>query len=299
MPTYDFQQDFLANLTNSQAHARFSFADYLGNVYATDYDFKDTLPILYSCKSLLVPSPFSYEMAHLDTYCLLLTTKGCGKLYIQDSEQELTAGTLAFIDCQKAHKLSCLHNTWEYTICFVSRTVTEYYYKKLCSDSTCFKLTSYSNVMPIWEQLRKEQEDDYAHALIRAKLLIQLYTELFVLRSLEASDSYHIPTYILDMKKSFDTAYYEPFSLDELARKYQISKYRLCREFSQYYEETPLQYINQVRIEKANELILSTDDKIGIIGQRVGIDNTNHFIRLFKDKTGVTPLYFRKATPIL
>ena len=44
---------------------------------------------------------------------------------------------------------------------------------------------------------------------------------------------------------------------------------------------------------------INEGDKIGVIGQRVGIENTNHFIRLFKDKTGVTPLYYRKATPIL
>ncbi|MBQ7943010.1 MAG: AraC family transcriptional regulator [Lachnospiraceae bacterium] len=299
MQSFNIQDEFLANLTHTEAHSRFSFKDYLGKIYASDYDFCELLPQLYSYKSILVTSPFSYELRNLDTYCLILTTKGSGRLLYQDMEYELTAGTLAFIDCQKTHKLTCTHTTWEYTICFVSRTITEYYYSKLCTQSCTFKLTPYSNLMPIWEQLRKEEENDYTHALIRAKLLVQLYTELFILRSLEASDSYHIPTYLLDMKKSFDTAYYEPFSLDELAQKYQISKYRLCREFAQYFQETPLQYLNQVRIEKAKELLLSTDDKIGVIGQHVGIENTNHFIRLFKDKTGVTPLYFRKETPIL
>ncbi len=299
MQTFHIQEEFLKNLTHTEAHSRFSFHDYLGMIYTHDYDFNEILPLLYSCKSILVTPPFSYELQNLNAYCLILTTKGSGKLLYHEAEYELTTGTLAFIDCQKAHKLTCSHTTWEYTILFVSRPVTDYYYSKLCDTSCIFKLTSYSNLMPIWEQLRKEDTDDHTHALIHSKLLVQLYTELFLLRSLEASDTYHIPIYLLDMKKSFDTAYYEPFSLDELARKYQISKYRLCREFSQYFEETPLQYLNQIRIEKAKELLLSTDDKIGVIGQRVGIDNTNHFIRLFKEKTGVTPLYFRKATPIL
>ncbi|MBE5876073.1 MAG: helix-turn-helix transcriptional regulator [Lachnospiraceae bacterium] len=299
MQTFHIQEEFLKNLTHTEAHSRFSFQEYPGTLYHNDYDFQELLPLLYSSKNLLVTSPFSYELQNLNAYCLILTTKGSGKLLYQNHEYELTANTFAFIDCLNPHKLICSHPTWEYTIFFVSRPVTDYYYSKLCDDSCVFKLTSYSNFLPLWEQLRKEDANDYTHALIRAKLLVQLYTELFLLRSLEASDSYHIPTYLSDMKKSFDTAYYEPFSLDELARKYQISKYRLCREFSQYFQETPLQYINQVRIEKAKELLLSTDDKIGVIGQRVGIDNTNHFIRLFKDKTGVTPLYFRKATPIL
>ncbi len=299
MQSFNLQEAFLKNLVHTEANSRFSFKDYLGIIFDCNYDFNNILPQLYSYKNILVTAPFSYELNNLNTYCLILTTKGSGKLLYQGAEHELTNGTFAFIDCQEPHKLTCTHTTWEYTICFVSRSVTEYYYAKLCEQSCVFKLTSYSNIISVWEQLRKEDENDYTHALIRAKLLVQLYTELFVLRSLEASTSYHIPTYLSDMKRSFDTTYYEPFSLDDLAHKYQISKYRLCREFAQYYQETPLQYLNQIRIEKAKELLLSTDDKIGVIGQRVGIENTNHFIRLFKDKTGVTPLYYRKTTPIL
>ena len=135
--------------------------------------------------------------------------------------------------------------------------------------------------------------------MLRAKTLTQLCTELYLIRKKENSSNFHIPAYLLDMKKTFDTACDEPFSLDEAAQKYRVNKYRLCREFSAHFQSTPLQYLNQVRIERAKELLLDTDEKICDIGQLVGIENTNHFIRLFKEKTGVTPLTFRKETPIL
>ena len=128
---------------------------------------------------------------------------------------------------------------------------------------------------------------------------MDLYTQLYLARSLELSNSYHVPSYIADMKKSFDTAYNEEYSLDELAQKYNVNKYRLCREFAQYYEDTPLQYLNGVRLTKAKELLLHSDEKVVTIGQMVGIENTNHFIRLFKEKNGVTPLAYRRETPIL
>lgn len=299
MPSFLIQEEFLKNLTHTETHSRFSFQDYLGTIYHADYDFQNTLPLLYSQKHIHVTAPFSYELRNMNAYCFILTTKGSGKLQYMDSEYNLGTGSFAFIDCLLLHKLSCIHTSWEYTLFFVNRAVTDYYYSKLCSSSCVFHITPYSNIMPILEQIQKEDVDDELHALIRAKLLVSFYTELYILRSLEARETYRIPTYLLDMKNSFDTAYFEPFSLDELARKYQISKYRLCREFSQYFKETPLQYLNQIRIEKAKELLISTDDKIGIIGQHIGIENTNHFIRLFKDKTGVTPLSYRKATPIL
>lgn len=57
--------------------------------------------------------------------------------------------------------------------------------------------------------------------------------------------------------------------------------------------------MNRIRIEKAKELLISTDEKIVEISQMVGIENTNHFIRLFKEKTGVTPLTYRRETPVI
>lgn len=101
------------------------------------------------------------------------------------------------------------------------------------------------------------------------------------------------------MRQRFDQAYDRPYSLDELALEYGINKFRLCREFAKYYEYTPIQYLNKVRIDHAKNLLLETDEKIVEISQMVGIENTNHFIRLFKEKTGVTPLTYRKETPVI
>lgn len=101
------------------------------------------------------------------------------------------------------------------------------------------------------------------------------------------------------MHHRFNTTYFEIYSLDELAVEYKINKFRLCREFAKYYEYTPIQYLNKIRIDKAKELLLSTDEKIVAISQMVGFENTNHFIRLFKEKTGVTPLTYRRETPVI
>lgn len=56
----------------------------------------------------------------------------------------------------------------------------------------------------------------------------------------------------------------------------------------------PLQYLNEKRVDAAKELLLTTDYRIHEIGSIVGIDNTNHFIYLFKKFTGMTPLTFRR-----
>ena len=137
------------------------------------------------------------------------------------------------------------------------------------------------------------------HCLMRSRELFIFYTQLCLSNALQQTGSYHVPSYIAEMKECFDRAYQEQYSLDDLARRYQVNKFTLGRQFAKYYIDTPLQYLNKVRIEKAKELLLHTNEKIGAIGQAVGIDNTNHFIRLFKEKTGVSPSVYRRETPVL
>lgn len=303
MPEELFASEFFNSLIASETSNHFSLSDYFQNVYCRTYDFAEVLPCLLSCCNIAVTAPFSYEASGLDAFCLLHTTNGAGRYFRYDAAQttisyELKKGTLVLIDCNKRYRLTC-PRSWEYTICFVTSPVTSYYYHKLDSPDGCvFNLESDSDALTLWKQLLKIQPDDEAHALMRSQKLTALYTQLYLSRTANARAAYHVPSYIADMKKSFDTAYIEQYSLDALSAKYQVSKFRLCREFAKYYEDTPLQYLNQVRIEKAKELLLHSDEKIGIIGQRVGIENTNHFIRLFKEKTGVTPLTYRRETPI-
>ena len=292
--------DFFANLISSETGNKFSLTEYFSNPCSQNNFLGPTLPNLLCYQQVSVSAPFSYTISNLKFFCLLLTTKGAGQLEYHEQLYSLESGSFVFLDCRHLHRISCPHNKWQYTICFVTMPVTETYYSKCCPEHNCFfALDSYTDFYSIWEQLFKDNQDSELHALLRAKTLIQLYTELYLIRKREYSKDFHIPNYLIDLKKTFDTAYNEPFSLDNAASKYRINKYRLCREFSAYFQDTPLHYLNHVRIEHAKELLLTTDEKICNIGQQVGIENTNHFIKLFKEKTGVTPLTFRKETPIL
>lgn len=300
-----FATEFFSCLISSETSNRFSLSDYFENAYDRKYDFCDALPHELCHRSVSVTSPFSYEAANLNALCIVHTTNGAGRLYYENTNginagYDLTKGTLAVIDCRRNHKLICQHNIWEYTICFVSTTVLEYYLQKIHAlGNFIYKLDKYSDVLAAWEQVLRNNIDGEIHGIMRSRELINFFTQLYLVRAIEQTGSYHIPSYIANMHQRFINAYQELYSLDELALEYGVNKFRLCREFAKYYEYTPIQYLNKIRIEKAKELLLSTDEKIVDIGQMVGFENTNHFIRLFKEKTGVTPLTYRKETPVI
>lgn len=88
---------------------------------------------------------------------------------------------------------------------------------------------------------------------------------------------------------------YESIELDGLANDTCLSKDHFIRLFKQETGITPLQYINQKKIEKA-QLILVTDEmSVKNVAFTLGFDDYSYFNRLFKKLTGVTPQEYRHS----
>lgn len=58
---------------------------------------------------------------------------------------------------------------------------------------------------------------------------------------------------------------------------------------------TPVEYIQQVRVNAAKKYLVQTNKAIGDIAAYVGMANAPYFITLFKKKTGQTPALFRQV----
>ena len=110
------------------------------------------------------------------------------------------------------------------------------------------------------------------------------------------ADSENIPEYIRHIKDLFDNEYTETYTLDMLEHRFHVNKYKIAKDFTRYYGISPISYLNKSRIDHARTLLLTTDDRINEIGFNVGIETTNHFIRLFKKYTSVTPAAYRKLS---
>ncbi len=83
-------------------------------------------------------------------------------------------------------------------------------------------------------------------------------------------------------------------SIDELAAKVFLSKDHLIRLFKQELGTTPLKYINQRKIERAQLMLVTQDIPVKAIAIKLSLDNYSYFNRLFKQLTGMTPNEYRK-----
>lgn len=88
--------------------------------------------------------------------------------------------------------------------------------------------------------------------------------------------------------------YGEPIKVKELADMCHISETHFRRIFSSYMEMSPLEYINQVRIRMACELLNRTDEPVADIAVKCGFSTNSTFNRNFRQIMGATPMEWRR-----
>ncbi|MEK0317822.1 AraC family transcriptional regulator [Cohnella sp. 56] len=84
-------------------------------------------------------------------------------------------------------------------------------------------------------------------------------------------------------------------SLNSISEELRMSTYHVSRVYRQHTLTTIVDMINNVRIEKAKLILISTDEPVAEIAERTGFTNSSYFHRMFKKHTGVTPVEYRKA----
>jgi AraC family transcriptional regulator len=82
--------------------------------------------------------------------------------------------------------------------------------------------------------------------------------------------------------------------LAELSDEVGLSTYHLCRAFKQTMGAPPHQYQRQRRVERARELLASTDLPVTEIALRVGYQDPSQFARVFRKATNESPTAFRR-----
>lgn len=128
----------------------------------------------------------------------------------------------------------------------------------------------------------------------RAKMMSVFYN---ILHRLSTESSVH--NVILPAIRYIESNYQNPkLSNAELAEQCNISEVYFRKIFTEAYKTTPKQFIVDIRINKAKQLLSDGFLNIGAVAEECGFSNQYHFCRLFKEKTGFTPTEYLKQNRI-
>ena len=84
------------------------------------------------------------------------------------------------------------------------------------------------------------------------------------------------------------------WTLASLAKQVGMSRSVFFNQFKKLVHETPLSYLTNWRIQKAQRLLIADNNNISKIAMDVGYQSEAAFNRIFKAKTGKTPAVYRK-----
>ena len=100
----------------------------------------------------------------------------------------------------------------------------------------------------------------------------------------------------LDIAKEYiRNNYSKALNLDEVSYFVNISPYYFSKIFKEGTGENFIEYLTNIRMEKAKELLNSTDYSMKEICAMVGYSDPNYFSRSFKKNVGVTPTEYKEG----
>ncbi len=92
--------------------------------------------------------------------------------------------------------------------------------------------------------------------------------------------------------------YSEPVTLNEVAENIYVSTFYISRMFKKELGKSFVDYLNDVRIEKAKELLKDIKYKTYEVAEIVGISDPHYFSKLFKKYSGMTPSEYRETIAV-
>jgi len=88
--------------------------------------------------------------------------------------------------------------------------------------------------------------------------------------------------------------YNQDLTLDDVARKVHISPSHLSRLFKDELGMTIIDYLTDIRIAAAKQMLENSDLMVKEIAEKVGYQEASYFTRVFKKNTGVSPAEYRR-----
>ena len=86
----------------------------------------------------------------------------------------------------------------------------------------------------------------------------------------------------------------QPFSVGELAKRCCVSESSLYHLFQKKLGQTPIGFLNSIKINVAIEYLENSNYSISTISRLANFHSENHFRKVFREFTGTTPLRYRR-----
>ena len=227
------------------------------------------------------------------------TLSGYGAIRIGDQEYQLSPGKAFMIEVPSDH---CYYlpeesSEWEFLYITTFGEEMEHFYRTIKERN--------GNVLAIERQaspishieriIDKIRSIGISNSYESSGFAYSFMMELMQYLEYGSSSLNELPFAIAKAISYIDANYSKDLSLDDIVAVSEVSKYHFIRLFSKTMKKTPIQYVTKVRLERAVELLHSTDLSIQEIARQTGFQSGNYFNKVFKQYFSISPGKYRHS----
>lgn len=278
------------------------------NVYYQKINFKYDFPIFYSTVKTSLPD--DGKLNWHEEIEIKRITEGNQKIVIGSKSMDTIAGDIVLINPYEPHSIKYQQeNTVQEVIIFnikyfqdkIIDTESKSNFAKLSEGTLKFKnIIRDPKVDEAFTMLSRElkhRSSNYMLTLISLSIYLLCMLLETSVNNLEKASS----TKEMDNLKKLQPAIHyindninKDINLDLLADACNISSNYFSRLFKKTFSVNVLQYVNEVRMRKAEMLLLTTDKKIKDIALETGFNYESYFTRWFKSQKSISPRDYRE-----
>lgn len=233
-----------------------------------------------------------------------------GELTVYMNEDEVTAGAneIVFVNQEIIHGYfpkNCIYEVIDFDADEILLRTS------LCKDILHTFTNNKVNVLPFHPDrnadlhritnrlftLASVQSND--HDLVLLSILFELlgtiYANHHYIENFKSSTNVKMFKPLLDF---IEKSYMNPITLAEMAQISGMTINRFATCFREFFRQTPIEYLNSYRMERACILLINTNASITEIAYQCGFNDSSYFVKVFKKYKGSTPKKYRSSMAV-
>ena len=240
---------------------------------------------------------------------IIYVKNGKIKIYIGEEVFDATAGDLFFVNSGELHFMESDDRDVEYYTLLFPVTFLCFQTEDSIEQEIFLPLRQKKKFFPV--HMKNDEIEKQMIAIIRELIIVndekevgyRLRTRILLLEVIETllkADAFRKGNYRNEtgMQKDLivyiQTHYADKISLAMLAEEFHLTEKYISWYFKEHFSISFTQYVLHLRMTRAKDMLLMTEDSITEVALSCGYPSVNLFIRSFKQMYGVTPLQYRK-----
>jgi len=264
----------------------------------------------YNTEFFIISTPFAHTRLHIHSAIeLLYIRQGQCSVTLNDVTVEAHVGDVVLCRSNVIHSITSdapivydvlkLHPTLVYDFFAGEDGLAPFFLTGSAATPLVFRTHTEDAIRLLWKQMLDVYQamPPYFMLSIRS-LAAQLLLSLLAHHSVQGAAVFNLPnkdtvTKIDTIIRYMDENFGNTISAESCAKMLYMSYSHFARCFKSVTGKTFKQYLTDLRILRAENMLLSGEYSITEIATRCGYDHTSYFIQEFKRRKQITPLQYR------